>query len=91
MHDYARATPVLGVAMHGELANWRRFALALGAQFSRTSAMDFYANLLLGFRIAPATHWWIGVFPIHPTYLSWSDGRGDLWTIQSTLDLSVDF
>jgi hypothetical protein len=91
VHDYARATPVLGIAMHGELPNFRGFALSLGGQFSRTAAMDFYANLLLGFRIAPATHWWIGVFPIHPTYLSWSDGRGDLWTIQSSLDLSADF
>lgn len=91
VHDYPRLTPVLGVGMHGELSMYRKFALELGAQVGHTDAMDVYANLLLGFRIAPIEHFWIGVFPVHPTYLSWSDGRGDLWALQSSLDLSVDF
>lgn len=91
VHDYPRAVPVLGVGLHGELPQLRWFSLELGAQFGQTSALSVYANLLLGFRVAPVTHFWIGVFPIHPVYVSWSEGRGDQWTLQSTLDLSVDF
>lgn len=91
VHDYPRAAPVLGLGLHGELPHFRRFSLEVGAQLGHTSAMDVYANLLLGFRFAPVTHFWLGVFPIHPAYVSWSDGRGDQWTLQSSLNLSVDF
>ncbi len=91
VHDYPRITPVLGVGLHGELPGFRWFSLEVAGQVGRTSAIDFYANMLLGFRISPAPHLWIGVFPIHPAYVAWSGGRGNLWTAQSSLDLSVDF
>ena len=91
MFDYPRAVPVLGVGLHGELPQFRRFALELGAQVGRTGALDFYANMLVGVRFALVPGFWVGLYPIHPSFSSWSNGRGDLWTAQSSVDVSIDF
>lgn len=86
-----RPVPVLGVGFHGPFPRARWLALAVGGEVGATAAIDFYATARLGVRIAPFTRFWLGLFPIHPTYTGWSGGVGDRWVAASTFEMGYAF
>jgi hypothetical protein len=83
--------PVLGLMLHGEFPRARWAALTLGGKVGAGAAANFFFDGTLGLRLSPARGLWLGVNPLHPTYTSWSDGRGWALGLASSLDLAYDF
>ena len=86
-----RPVPVLGLGFHGPLPRAPWFAIAVGGEVGATSAIGFYGTGRLGVRLSPFTRFWVTLYPLHPTYTSWSGGRGDRWVAASTLEMSYAF
>jgi len=86
-----RAMPTFGLGLHGGFPRARWLALALGGEVGGGSAFDFYASGLLGLRVAPLRGLWLGLYPLHPVYTAWSEGRPRAWSALSTVDLTWAF
>ena len=86
-----RGVPTLGLGLHGRFPRARWLALALGGEIGTGSALDLYASGTVGLRLAPLSTLWVGLYPLHPAYAAWSDGRAASWTALSSADVTFAF
>lgn len=87
----ARAVATGKIGLHGEFPRARWIALGLSFEAGAGSAVDLYLDARFGVRLAPVRNLWLGLYPIHPSYVNWSHGRGDHWVPQSSFDLALGF
>ena len=90
VEDAPRGIATAGLGLHGRFPRARSLALALGFEAGTGSAMS-YASGTLGLRIAPLSKLWLGLYPIHPAYAAWTEGRPAYWTAFSSADLTFAF
>lgn len=86
-----RVVPTAQVGLHGELPRARWFALGLSVEGGRGNDVDVFLDVRFGARLEPLRGLWLGVYPLHPSYIAWSNGRGAQWIPQSSADLSFGF
>jgi len=53
--------------------------------------VNLYLDARFGLRVEPFRGFWIGAYPIYPSYIDWSHGRGDHWVPQSSADIVFGF
>jgi hypothetical protein len=82
-----RAAAVLALGFHGPFPRARWLALGLGFEGGLSQAIDLHASAYAGLRVAPLSRLWLGLYPLHPSYTSWSGGRGGRWVAASTFDI----
>jgi hypothetical protein len=86
-----RGVPTFGLGLHGRFPRARWLALALGGEIGTGSALDMYATGTVGLRFAPLSTLWVGLYPLHPAYAAWSEGRSASWTALSSADVAFAF
>lgn len=83
--------PVFGLTLHGEFPRARWAAITLGGRIGTGAATTALVEGTVGLRLSPARGLWLGLNPLHPTYTSWSDGRGWALGVATSLDVAYDF
>lgn len=85
-----RVVPTAQIGLHGELPRARWFALGLSVEGGRGNDVDVFLDARFGARLEPVRGLWLGLYPLHPSYIAWSNG-GAQWIPQSSADLSFGF
>lgn len=86
-----RVVPTAQIGLHGELPRARWFALGLSVEGGHGNDVDVFLDARFGARLEPVRGLWLGIYPLHPSYIAWSNGRGAQWIPQSSADLSFGF
>lgn len=86
-----RFVPSAIVGLHGEFPRARWIALGLSFEGGHGDAVNLYLDARFGVRFEPFRGFWLGVYPIHPSYVDWAHGRGEHWVPQSSLDIAYGF
>ena len=86
-----RVVPTVVIGLHGEFPRARWVALGLSFEGGHGNDVNTYLDARLGVRFEPIRGLWIGVYPMHPSYIEWSGGRGSRWIPQSSADLAFGF
>jgi hypothetical protein len=80
------------IGLHAELDARRRFALPLSLDFGAGTTVNFHARLNFGLRMRVVDEWWLGIYPVNPTYTSMkSPIEPTRWSFPTTIETSFAF